>query len=215
MDELYVGAVLERPPGKSYPETLSYAEIAPKVPLPRAGTLRGWRERVPSRIRLGLVTPRIGGRAAKANPPSDEDIQSWAVEAAAALDAIAIVTPTGPEITPGQRGRERLKRFFGDLPEGPVKVWAPGGVWEAEEAERVAKAIGVVAAVDPLIDKPSGNVVYARLLGLGARSRLSEGMLGEVATRLQQGGHRTVFAAVISDRSVRDASALQSLVSLA
>src|SRR5699024_3443531 len=129
--------------------------------------------------------------------------------------ASALVVQTPADVTPGQRDRDRLAAYFDRLPraDGRELVWDPRGLWEREEIEKLASRYGWVAAFDPLEDPvPPGDVVYARLPTIGARNRISNGMLFDVLEKLSTADAEELFVAIASPRSFQVASTLQSLV---
>ena len=126
----------------------------------------------------------------------------------------SIVVPTGSDVTTGQRDRARLEAYFGALRKvaGRSLVWSPAGLWEDEEAARMAAKLGAVLAVDPLEhDVPRGPIAYARIRTLGVRSRLSTGLLMEAAEALDASGAGTAYVSVASATSFRDARSLATL----
>lgn len=214
--QLYVGANLERPPGRKYVEALPFAELAFPSSLPKPKTLARWRQSVPESFRVALVVPAaaIGPRRAPLRPTdaSDEAL-SWLNEAVETLDA-DVVLPTGAGLTTSKRDRDRLAAFIERLPrrEGRHIVWAPQGLWEAELAHPVAEALGVLCAFDPLHDpSPEGPVLYARVAAIGARRRLGEGVRYELLDALVDAAPQQAFVALQSARSFDAAVAFQQL----
>jgi hypothetical protein len=158
-----------------------------------------------------------------------EERITWLAEAATAVGAKALVVPTLGEVRTGPRDRERLATYFGALtkalPNTPM-VWEPGGLWDAEEAEPFAAKLGVAYAFDPLdvppaplrvreLPKPArgGSIAYLRIKGIGARARLGEGALAVIIEAIaSRADAETIFVAIESPRSVREATRLLQLV---
>ena len=219
MTALYIGAYLDRPPGPKYLERLSFAELALHDAMPRAGTLRKWRARMPETLRLAVVAPKSAIQSSDGPLRLDSEELKARVDrlkaAAAAVDACAIVIQTGPSVSTGQRDRDRLARFFEYLGQETLPVWSAGGLWEPELAKPFARRLGVTYALDPLVEDelPDGDPVYGRLKAIGGRNRFSEGMLWEAAARYAELDGRTGYLALESPRSFREASTLVSLIS--
>ncbi len=214
--QLYVGANLERPPGRKYVEALPFAELTFPSSLPKPKTLGRWREGVPESFRVAIVAPpaAIGPRRSPLRPTDEAaEALSWLTEAVETLDA-DVVVPTGSGLTTSKRDRERLAAFIDRLPrrEGRHIVWAPQGLWEAELAHPAAEDLGVLCAFDPLEDPaPEGPVLYARVAAIGARRRLGEGVRYELLDALMDAAPQQAFIALESARSFDAAVALQQL----
>jgi len=214
--QLYVGATLERPPGRKYVEALPFAELTFHGSLPKAKTLGRWRESVPESFRVAIVIPRlaIGPRRSPLRLNAEtRDALGWLHEAVQALDA-DLVLPTGSGLSTSKRDRERLAAFIDALPRQPERhiVWAPRGLWEAELAQPTAAELGVLCAYDPLEDPaPEGPVHYARVEAIGARRRLGEGVRFELLDALVDAAPQQAFVALQSKRSFDEAVALQQL----
>lgn len=218
MTRIHAGAHLDAPPGAKYLASLNFAEILPRAPLPKAATLRRFRNSLPDEFRCALVTPRTAVVSSRGALRFDAGLESglaWFVEAADALRADLVVLDTGAELTTGPRDRELLARYVERLPrpEGRTIVWAPGGLWEPEEAIAQANALGMVYGFDPLeSDAPDGPLVYARLRAMGGRSKFSEDMLLTATEVLLRSGAEDVYVAIDSPRATREAARLRALV---
>ena len=214
--QLYVGAHLERPPGPKYVSALPFVELTFPGSLPGTKTLGKWRRSVPEGFRVALVIPQAAIGPARTPLRLGEDTKAafaWSCEAAETLQA-DLILPTGSGLTTSRKDRDRLASYFDALPdiEGRHKVWAPRGLWEAELAYPAAEEMGVVPAYDPLSDPPyDGGVVYARVAAVGARQRLSEGLLFEVLDAIVEAAPDQAFVALASGRSFDEAVALQRL----
>lgn len=214
---IHAGATLERPPGPKYRTALHFAELSLPAPLPRATTLGRWRTDLGDDVKVALVAPRPTMVSPQGPLHLDDDLGeavAWLLDSADALAADALVFPTGPEITTGQRDRDRLARYFEQLPREPGRllVWAPGGLWEPELAIPQAEALGVVYGFDPLESPaPPGPVAYGRLRAAGGRQRFGEGILVDVLDRLVDASVDEAYVAIESPRSFREASNLQRM----
>lgn len=215
--DLHAGALVERPPGPKYTATLDFCELAFPGAPPKASTLRRFRASLPEAFLVSLVIPPSCLRSSSGPLRFDDELEArfaWVLDAAAALSAKALVVPTGADVTPGQRDRDRLAALFARLPraEGRHIVWAPSGVWEREQVEALAAREGVLPSFDPFEDPlPEGPVVYARVRTIGARSRISSGMIFDLAEFLLESGCDEAFVAIESPRSFREAVALQTV----
>jgi len=214
--QLYVGANLERPPGRKYVEALPFAELSFPGSLPKTKTLARWRQSVPESFRVALVVPpaAIGPRRSPLRPTDEaNEALGWLEDAVNTLDA-DVVVPTGSGLTTSKRDRDRLAAFIERLPrrEGRHVVWAPRGLWEAELAHPTAEDLGVLCAFDPLEDPaPEGPALYARVAAIGARRRLGEGVRFELLDALMDAAPQQAFVALESARSFDAAVALQQL----
>jgi uncharacterized protein YecE (DUF72 family) len=214
---LLAGSVLDRPPGEKYTAKLRFAELALRAPLPRAPTLKRMRYALPEGFVLALRAPKSTLSSARGplrfDAALEENLQ-WLLAAREALNAKLVVLPTPADFTPGQRDRDLLAAFAERLPRAPDRhwVWAPSGPWEIEEAERVAAALGLVLAFDPLQQPlPMGDVVYAQLRAIGARQSFSESLIEEVAALVSTDTLREAYVSVDAPRSFGDAIRLQAL----
>ncbi len=173
---------------------------------------------MPEGFTTALVVPSAARRsAAKGAPRSDDAMRAaleWAQEAADRLGARFVVVPTGPELTTGQRDRDRLAAWMEAFapPDGRRLVWHPTGLWDPELALPFARKLGVILAFDPLeADPPEDTILYARLRAMGMRSRFGETALLDVVDTLGSGGAEEAFVAIDSPRSFREATRLAAL----
>ncbi|MEM9193244.1 MAG: hypothetical protein AAGF12_28980 [Myxococcota bacterium] len=216
MSRVHVGASIERMPGPKYREHLRFAELALRAPLPRRATLTRWRKETPEPV-LAVLAPE-SSVVSEHGPLRDSDQltagKTWLAEAAAALEATAVVVCTDGRVSTGQRDRDRLRGYFDslNLPEGCRPVWIAGGLWEAEDAFAFAERMGVIHGSDPLEADPLGDVYYGRIRGIGMRTRISEGMLMEVEARLSALAASEAFVSIESERSVGEAEKLAAML---
>jgi len=217
MTLIHAGALLDRAPGRKYLGALDFAEIAPAEPLPRAVTVRRWRDDLPDGFVTSFVVPKAACRSAKGALRFDEAMTAafeWARESADALGARFVVVPTTHDLTTGQRDRDLLatwvERFA--APEGRELVWHPSGLWEHEVAAPFARKLGVRLAFDPLGTEPADEpLLYARLRAIGTRAKFTETLLLDALDALTSGDAEEAFVAIESPRSFKEATRLAEL----
>ena len=123
--------------------------------------------------------------------------------------------PTGKELSTTGRDRARLAAFVSTLRKrgAPPVVWHPAGLWEREDAQEQADAMGVVLAFDPLGEEvPTGPLAYGRVRAIGSRSRLGEGPLRGVADLMYQSDAALTLVAIHAAKSLRPAQRIAALV---
>lgn len=216
MMRLHVGASLERPPTKGYTKHLHFAELTPRAPRPKAATLGRWSRDLPPDFATALVLPLdacTGPAGWLALGEQEDEVFQWIKAACEALKPRAVVVRTGRELTTGQQNRERLKHYFGRMETpGAERVWAPSGLWEGQILERMAERLDVLPAVDPLSTQPrSAPTVYARVRGLGERSRLGDGLLLDLLDKLDASGCTEAMVSIDSKGASRQARRLHEL----
>lgn len=153
--------------------------------LPKPATLRSWRKKVSPSFVFSVVLPRVVGELRPSRELDEALAQS--LDVARALEARCIVLVTPPSITPTELNKKRLEALVARIPHDAVTLaWEPRGVWEVEQAEPLAKKLGLVVVVDPAHDAPpKGPVAYLRLRGLGESTRLGPAALDKVANALR------------------------------
>lgn len=216
MTVVHIGAVLGSLPAGSYFETLSYAELALRSPLPRPSVLAKWRESIGD-IDVGLYVPRECSVSSKGPLRPDPDMErsmGWLDDAADALDARWVVLPTGADVTTGQRDRDLLRAYFERLRKNDRRrfAWAPSGIWEPVLAAKEAAVLGVTPVIDPLEARFTTERAYGRVRGIGARTRLSEGMMIELVERMRDPDLDEVVVVIDSARAVEDALRLRQVL---
>ncbi|UJR81779.1 hypothetical protein [Sandaracinus amylolyticus] len=218
MSEHLIGAVVERSPGPRYFESLRFAEIAPRRPLPKASVFAKWRAGAPEQARFTLRPPPETWRGTAGpfrDAPNKSEGAQWMARAHDALAADAIVLVTGTDLTPGPRDRERLATWAGHLAGGGKRriVWQPGGLWDIDEAATFANSLGVVCAFDPLESPaPTGEIAYARVRAIGARSRLGEGLLSAIVESIAASDAATIYLAIESELGFKKARRVSELL---
>ena len=216
MPQVYAGALIDRAPGRKYTESLRFAEISLRAPLPRPGTFAKWRKELPENFTLSLVAPKSAIVGKKGPLRFDEELEAgvtWLDESATALSARFVVIQTGADLTTGQRDRDLLTAYFERLrKKDRTIVWSPSGLWEPELAEKFAARHEVLYAFDPIeAPVPVGEIVYARLAAIGHRSHIGEPVLRTIVEALDEDDIVEGFVAIDSPTSFQRASRLQEL----
>ncbi len=207
------GAHLTRPPGPKYSSSLSFAELSFPSTLPKASTLRKWRESLPDGFEIALQVPDAvlhSGETPFSIDPAGEAF-AWLAAAAEVLEP-HFVFATGKKISTSSRHKQQILALVEALPtpEEREAIWVPGGLWEAEYSYPFAAQHGITCAFDPgRDDPPPSELAYARIRGMGKRKRVSDGVLWDIADLL--GMHPYVRVVVESDRSHAEAEKLQRL----
>jgi hypothetical protein len=216
MADLFAGCVLARLPSARALASARFIEFAPRSPLPTYGTLARIRKQASGWPALSLVAPRdtwsTPRGALRSGPELDAGVE-WLTRVSDILSAFAIVLATGAELTTGERDRELLANFCERLrPTGRTLVLAPRGLWEPEHAIPFAAQLGAVYGFDALEhDAPAGTVAYARVRPMGARPRLTEGHLAQIAERLANSGAERAYVSLESEQCVREVKRLTRL----
>src|SRR5207248_2503881 len=140
-----------------YARKLRFVEMDLRPPTPGRKVLARWKGELPGDFTTAFLCP-----------PSLLGPTDWPLRDGAAvrkeIDAIAplaeamtpraLVVRTPVAVSPGSVA---LKRFLAVMakmhPLAPVRVWEPSGVWEREDAVKLAKEHGIVVASDPLRDE--------------------------------------------------------------
>lgn len=215
MAEVFAGCLLERLPSARALARLRFFEYAPRPPLPSLATLARIRKQATAWPQIALVAPRsmwaTPRGAMRPGPELDAGID-WLTRASDILSSFAIVLSTQAELSTGARDQDLLAGFIERLrPTGRTVVVAPRGLWEPEHGVPFASRHGAVYAFDPLEhDAPEGELLYARIRPMGARPRLTDGHLTQVAERIVNGGAERVFISIESEQCGREAKRLAS-----
>lgn len=213
MAELFAGCVFDRLPSARALASARFVEYAPRAPLPTLATLARIRKRSERWPELALTAPRDTWLTPRGPMREGAELDAgidWLTRVSDILSAFAIVIATGAELTTGERDRELLARFVERLkPTGRRIVIAPRGLWEPEHAEPFAARIGASYGFDPLEhDAPQGELVYARVRPMGARPRLTEGHLAQIAERIAQSGAERAYVSIESEQCIRESKRL-------
>jgi uncharacterized protein YecE (DUF72 family) len=164
-----------------------------KAPPIKTATLKKWRKDVGTRLDFAIIAPAA---LAQVRPSAALDAALEHVLAAQrVLQARHLLLVTPVEVTPAPLPRERLgkvvERLRAGLGEAKDLVsiaWGPRGVWEPEEAARLAKKLGVDLCLDPLSDprEPFWDPAlrYVRVSTVGGRTDLPPSRLRALAELL-------------------------------
>lgn len=210
-EKILVGPTLEQL--TNHPDLPGFLEFAPRMPLPKPKTLARWRGKHPA-TRLSLALPP------QAQVPFTAELMRWTKDAVEALRPEVIVLQTGPAVSPTRQNRERilvllqsLQQTLPALPSGsPGVAWSPAGLWEYEEAAKLAATASAMAAYDPLQEQAAPAATgYLRVTALGTQSKLSDGALQAIAsqTRIHT---ESAYVAIRSGRALMDVRRLQAVI---
>jgi hypothetical protein len=213
MADLFAGCVLARLPSARALASARFLEFAPRAPLPSLSALARARKQAQRFPELALVAPRETWTTPRGPLRSGPELDAgvdWLTRVSDILSAFAIVVATGAELTTGERDRDLLAQFLERLrPTGRTLVIAPRGLWEPEHAEPFAARVGALYGFDPLEhDAPEGAVAYARVRPMGARPRLTEGHLAQIASRVAKGSIERAYVSIESEQCVREVKRL-------
>ena len=95
--------------------------------------------------------------------PTEQTRWAWEIveRAVRILEAKAVVFHTPASFTPTRQNRENLVRFFDSIERGPYRlIWEPDGIWDEQETEAICRECGLIAAVDPLLSRPSSEEAF-------------------------------------------------------
>ena len=196
----------------SYAKRFDFLEVhmpARGQPAPTVATLRRWRKQVPPHFDFSVV---VGPAASelKAGADLDRDLES-AMTAADALQARCMLVTTPPSVTPAPIWRDRLAKVAERLArDATVLAWEPRGLWETDDARRVAQKLGVVLVVDPLRDPvPEGLVSYTRLRALGETRSFGATALERVVAAV--GARRDAYVVIETTSALAECKLLRRL----
>jgi uncharacterized protein YecE (DUF72 family) len=208
---LHVGLPALRGEIAKYAQKFDLLELrAEPGTLPKPGRLREWRLRAPEQFVFSVALSTAVGTL----EPGDafESGLEYALRVADALKAGWIVLRTPASVMPSRRTERRLAELVARLPkEGCRIAWEPRGVWEDELVEALAARLGVHLVRDLRFkEAPSSEVVYARLIALGAGSRLSLEAAERVAERVAEKSE--AYVVIEAEGAIRGAQHLREAV---
>ena len=196
----------------AYAKRFDFLEVpmpARGTPAPTPATLKRWRKQVPPHFDFSVV---VGPAASelKPGPELDHDLEA-AMQAADALQARCMLVVTPPSVTPAPIWRDRLEKVIARLARDATLVaWEPRGLWEIEDARRVAHKLGVVLVVDPSRDPvPEGLVAYARLRALGETRSFGTTALERVVVAI--GARRDAYVVIETQSALAECKLLRRL----
>lgn len=103
-----------------------------------------------------------------------ENLRIWTRirEQAVNVGASRILLETSANFTPSDANKRALTAFareWAELPDGMRLVWHAAGFWEREEIAALCADLGIVPAIDPLVDEreplPDLPEIYFQMLG--------------------------------------------------
>jgi uncharacterized protein YecE (DUF72 family) len=200
---LRVGQTVLRGDVQRYARNFDLLELrAEPGRLPRLIRLRDWASRVPAGFVFSVELPRQVAQLDSG--PAAERSLGYALRVAEALGAGWLVLRTPASVRPSAWTRRRLAELVGQLPRQRRIAWEPGGLWEQEEAERLASGLELHLVRDLTRAPPAaGQVVYSRLRPLGGASRLGAVAAERVGQHLL--GRREAFVVIESHYTGRSA----------
>lgn len=190
-----------------YAQRFDLLEVRPiDTPLPRPSRLAKWRKEVPPAFVFSVVVPSVVADL-RTSPEADAALATT-LETAVALQARCLVITTPVHVTPTALHKKRLAALVARMPRDAVTVaWEPRGVWDVAEAQELAKQLEVSLVVDAAQERPPrGPVLYTRLRGLGAQSRLSAAAVERARESLSS--RREVFVVIEAAGAAQVAAAM-------
>jgi uncharacterized protein YecE (DUF72 family) len=196
----------------AYAKRFDFLEVhmpARGQPAPTASTLRRWRKQVPPHFDFSVVVGPAASQL-KAGADLDHDLDT-AMQAADALQARCMLIVTPPDVTPAASWRERLGMVTERLARDATLVaWEARGLWETDDARRLAQKLGVVLVVDPLRDPvPDNAVCYTRLRALGETRSFGAASLERVVHAI--GTRRDAYVVIETPSALAECKLLRRL----
>lgn len=244
MAEARIGTVdiPDRTERQHYFGQLSYLELSALFAGPlKPASLAKWAQIAPKRT-LGLVAPwvfssrrppeaarlwRHDGTAGdfRDSAPARDALKPFRA-AVDALGAVHAVFRSPPLFAPSAANRDRLRAFFGELATeeaiGTSRVWIPDGLWEPRAAVAFATELGVLCALDPLVQEPGqppdlyddldAPALYLRISGLGRAGKLRSEQLEDLVALVEHYEDRSITVAFESPSRWHDALNLKKLL---
>ena len=221
---------------------MSYLELSLLFAGPvKTGVLAKWAEAAPPQS-IGIVAPFS---LTHRKPPSGtkhwahdattgdfriSDTARTAIdplrEAVGILKARYVVFRSADTFSPSAANRDALTRFFAELatPDalGTERVWVPGGLWEPRAAVKFASELGVVCAIDPLVQAPGDQAdplddleadsLYFRVESAGRAGTIRNERLEDLAALLEGYEDRSVTVVFASPERWQDARNFKKLL---
>jgi len=133
-------------------------------------------------------------------------------EAAATLEASALLFETPASFAPTAQHRARLAAFFEAVDrQGRDLVWDPRGVWSEPEIMRICADLHLIPCRDPYsLEGPCAPEAYLKVQGMGRAQRLGDDELLELLEVLQP--TRRAYCLFNTVEMQRDATRLLSLL---
>ncbi len=195
---------------KSYAKRFDFMEVVAGGPsVPSESTLRRFRKSVPPHFDFSVVA---GPSLARVKPSEALERElALAIRAVDALQARCLLLATPSEVTPSPLHRERIAKVLDRMRRDPTYVvWEPRGLWETEDAAAMARAWGVVLAIDAAREAvPPGPVAYVRLRALGETRSFGLAALERVVRAI--GARRDAFVILETPAAATEAKNLRML----
>ena len=212
MTRYHIGARHLESSLSAYAKRFDFLEVhmlPASTPAPTLATFRRWRKQVPPHFDFSVV---VGASAAALRSGRDLDHDlATALSAADALQArcMLIVTPT--DVTPAPIWRDRLAKVASRIMRDATYVaWEPRGLWEVDDALRLAQQLGVLLVVDPLRDPvPPGPVFYGRLRALGETRSFGMAALERVVDAV--GARRDAYVIIETQTALAECKRLRAI----
>jgi hypothetical protein len=147
-------------------------------------------------------------------------------EAVATLAAPYAVFRSTDSFSPSAANRDQLRQFFAEVATaeaiGTGRVWVPGGLWEPRAAVKFATELGIVCAVDPLVQAPGDQAdplddldaasLYFRVENAGRAGTIRSERLEELAALLEGYDDRDLTVVFASAERWSDARNFKKLL---
>ena len=197
----------------AYAKRFDFLEIHMQArgrPAPTSATFRRWRKQVPPHFDFSVVLGPVASTL-KAGSALDAEIDG-ALAGADALQARCMLVATPPEVTPAPIWRDRLATVIARLTRDATQVaWEPRGVWEIDDAQRLAQKLGVLLVVDPLRDAPPpGPTFYGRLRAMGETRSYGTSALERVVATI--GVRRDVYVVIETASALTECKRLRTIL---
>jgi uncharacterized protein YecE (DUF72 family) len=197
----------------AYAKRFDFLEVrmpAAGEPGPTLATFRRWRKQVPPHFDFSVV---LGPAASQLRPGRDldRDLQA-AMDAADALQARCMLLVTPATVTPAAVWRDRLMKVVARIArDATLLAWEPRGVWEVDDAQRLAQKLGLLLVVDPSRDPPApGPVCYGRLRALGESRSFGSAALERVIATI--GLRRDAYIVIETQSALAECKRLRTLL---
>ena len=212
MTRYHIGARRLESSLSAYAKRFDFLEVhmqPPDTPAPTLATFRRWRKQVPPHFDFSVA---VGASAAALRPGRDLDHDlATALAAADALQARCMLVATPTDVTPAPIWRDRLAKVTARITRDATYVaWEPRGLWETDDALKLAQQLGVLLVVDPLRDPaPPGPVFYGRLRALGETRSFGVAALERVVASI--GARRDAYVIIETPSALAECKRLRAI----
>ena len=218
MPSIRVGAALTRIPPARYFREHGLIELHPSTSFPKQGTLARWREDVPEACEIAIAVPRrMQAGKSGAFAFEKEGARTYLDDAIRIFKPRFVVLFTGAELSTSTRDRAALKGFVeGVQAKGAQVIWQPRGLWDAEDALKLATEAGFHVALDLLAETvPAAEpraLAYGRVSAMGTHARLGDGHLRRALEDALSTGAEEVRLIIESEDAFKKAARLAGIV---